>query len=154
LLAAMIGVLLLDVMRVQMELMAEVTERNQWALTGNLALVAGVFFALLLDSQWGVWGVVFAAGLGEVFAILIMLVGLIACAPAILGVRFLALLAALFCAGWLGRLLSGFSNLECVFATSVTLASCAILLYLFQPLSSNELSAIKRMIVPQLGKAK
>jgi O-antigen/teichoic acid export membrane protein len=152
LLAALIGVLLLDVLRAQMDLLAEVTERNQWALAGNLALAAGVFVAPLLASWLGAWGLIIAAGIGEAVALVITLSGLGVYGSAMFDARFFALLTGLSCAGWLGRLLSGPGNLEFAFSTVVTLASCGLLICLFPPFSKNELSAAKRLIVPQFSK--
>lgn len=76
LLAAMIGLVLLDGLRAQLELACEVVERNQRALAGNMTLASALLLGLVLTPALGTWGLVLAGLVGEVLSILVVLVGL------------------------------------------------------------------------------
>jgi glycosyltransferase involved in cell wall biosynthesis/O-antigen/teichoic acid export membrane protein len=76
LLAALLGVLMLDVLRAQLELLAEVCERNQWALAGNVIMILAVVLAFVLTTHIGLQGLILANGIGEIGAVAVMMLGM------------------------------------------------------------------------------
>ncbi len=74
LLAAMIGVAVLDGFRMQTEMACDIVELNDRSLLGNLVLALSLLLAIVLVPVLGVWGMVAASFAGEIAAIILMLV--------------------------------------------------------------------------------
>jgi O-antigen/teichoic acid export membrane protein len=76
LLAALGCVLLLDMLRLQLETLAQVTEHARWTLYGNIALATGVVAAGLAVPSLGLWALPLGAGIGQLAAIAVYQAGL------------------------------------------------------------------------------
>ena len=154
LLAALIGVLILDVLRAQYELLAEVVERNQWALAGNIILGVGVIAAFFTTPIWGTWGLILAAGMGEALALTVMAAGLKPYgAGRILEGRIVVLVLALLAAGWIGKSIDVGGAGGFFLSLVVTLSLSGALLLLLPPFSRNEWGAMFRLVAGRRGVA-
>ena len=76
LLAVMGCVQLLDMLRLQMETFAQITEHASWTLYGNVALAAGIVAAVLSVRSLGCWALPLGAGIGQLAAIAVYHAGL------------------------------------------------------------------------------
>jgi len=153
-LAALIGVLVLDVLRAQLELLAEVVERNQWALAGNIVLGMGVIAAFFMTRIWGTWGLVLGAGMGEALAMAVMFAGLKSYgAGRILEGRIIVLVLALFLAGWVGRNIPVSGVAGFFLALAATFSMSGGLLLALPPFSKNERGTMLSMVAGKRGLA-
>jgi O-antigen/teichoic acid export membrane protein len=154
-LAALIGVLVLDVLRAQYELLAEVVERNQWTVAGNMVLGLGVASALLATPYWGMPGLILGAVLGEAAALAVMIAGLRHFGAArVLEGRIVLVVPALFLAGWIGDYLAASGGIGHALALAVTLVLIAGVLLVLRPISRSQAAAMVHMVRERKGTAR
>lgn len=147
LLAALIGVLMLDVLRAQFEMLAEVVERNAWSLAANMTLAFGVLLSYFITQAWGIWGLVLAVALGEAIAVLVFLFGLSAFgALHVVDRGALVLACAVPIAGFVGRWFAEMGGYGFAFAFGVTILIILALLFFLPPIHENERAALKNIL--------
>ena len=147
LLASLIGILLLDVMRAQLEMFAEVTEQNQWVFAGGFMLLLGLVSTIPLSSLFGTWGLLIGNAIGEILAILLMSIGLkVRVVMSLVSVRMLIFLLLLCILEYVVLLLSSTIHGGVIFSTSVTIIACVALLWFVAPFSKEEMHKLSMLL--------
>jgi O-antigen/teichoic acid export membrane protein len=147
LLASLIGILLLDVMRAQLEMFAEVMEQNQWVFAGGFMLLLGWVSTIPLSSLFGMWGLLIGNAIGEILAILLMSFGLkVQVVMSLLSVRMLIFLALLCIFEYVVLLLSSTIHSNVIYSTSVTIITCVVLLWFVAPFSGDEVRKLRMLL--------
>ena len=150
LLAALLGILMLDVLRAQLEFLAEVCERNQWILVGNLAVILALVAAYPLTLHLGHAGLALAGAIGGFCALLVILTGLRPeGAPGVIIWRRVVPILALPGLGWAVSLIPLPDSMSAWLAGALTILACLVVLLLWPPLSPAE----RKMIFNRLLKS-
>jgi hypothetical protein len=151
LLAALIGVLTLESLRVQQELVCITLERNALLIGSNLILSASIVLALPLFAYLGAWSIVVANLAGNLMAI-----GYTRRRLGGLGYRlrfdgvlvWKAMRSAALALG-LGQLLS-LATLPAMVAGPLALVAYFFLLGVFSPFSQEEMRQMKGLMGPRM----